>query len=193
MRARMAVCVSGVSIKLIEVDLKNKPVDMLRLSPKGTVPVLKLPDGTILEQSIDIMHWALTQADPQGWLLLTPQERMEAETIVATNDGPFKQWLDRYKYHIRFPEENASTYRDQAMDLLQSLTRRLDENGYLFGPRIKWPDVAVFPFIRQLAHVDLEWFNRHASPSLVRWLSGFTQSDLFASVMDKSQRWASHN
>ncbi|AFY74879.1 glutathione S-transferase [Synechococcus sp. PCC 7502] len=184
-RARMALKYAGVAYALIEVSLKNKPAEMLAISPKGTTPVLQLPDGRVLEESLDIMHWALTQNDPEGWQRF-PSDLLElGQNLIRINDHEFKQNLDRYKYYVRFTEPQI-VYRQQAETFLQTLEQLLQNHNFLLGDRTSLADIAIFPFIRQLAHVDLAWFEHSAYQALVRWLNFYKSSQLFLRVIEKS-------
>ena len=180
MRARMALGYSGVPLSIVEVSLKAKPAEMLAASPKGTVPVLVCADGRVIEQSLDIMQWALGQHDPDNWLQADYMELIEA------NDSIFKVLLDRYKYAIRYPEYPMEHYRAQGVEFLQGLEQQLERHPYLSGPALSLADVALAPFVRQFAHVDREWFAQAPLPHLNAWLERFLASDLFASVMAKS-------
>ena len=183
MRARMAMRYSGVPLTIVEVSLKAKPAQMLALSPKGTVPVLVCADGRVIEQSLDIMHWALAQHDPDQWL--QPAQPLVSQLIEA-NDAQFKVWLDRYKYAIRYPEHPMEHYRAQGAAFLQHLEALLEHNDYLAGPTLSLADVALAPFIRQFAHVDREWFAHAPYPKLKDWLERFIASALFTGVMAKT-------
>lgn len=191
MRARLAVQVSGLAYEHREVVLKNKPASMLALSPKGTVPVLWLPSavgGEVIDQSLDIMWWALRQNDPQGWL---PAAADEAEALrwIAHNDGPFKQHLDRYKYPQRSGLASGVPDRDQGAQWLMQLDARLQQQPFLAGPHWGLLDAALAPFVRQFAHTDPEWFATQAWPRLIDWLSAFENSPAFAQVMVKHPVW----
>ncbi|MBM1195080.1 glutathione S-transferase [Pseudomonas weihenstephanensis] len=183
MRARMALRYSGVPLTIIEVSLKAKPAQMLALSPKGTVPVLVCADGRVIEQSLDIMHWALAQHDPDQWL--QPAQPLVSQLIEA-NDTRFKVWLDRYKYAIRYPEHPMENYRAQGAAFLQHLEALLEHDDYLAGSTLSLADVALAPFIRQFAHVDREWFAHAPYPKLKHWLERFMASALFTGVMAKT-------
>ncbi len=187
MRARMAVMRSGVTCELREVVLRDKPAAMLELSPKGTVPVLHLPDGSVLEESLDVMHWALATNDPDNWL-----ETVDASAgFIRQLDGNFKSVLDHYKYYANYPTRSQSDYRDEGTLFLALLEEKLGANGGvgLFGPRITLPDIAAFPFVRQFAYVDKDWFDRAPYPLLQAWLKTHLDSDLFRSVMTKYSAW----
>lgn len=181
----MALRYSGVSHQIIEVSLKNKPEALLALSPKGTVPVLHCADGVVLEQSLDIMLWALKQHDPEQWL--KDCDAASRQHLIDCNDGPFKYWLDRYKYFERHPEQTQQTYREQAEQaLLSQLEARLSETLFLCADHPTLADVAIFPFVRQFAAVDADWFAQSSWKKTSAWLIYWAQSDLFASVMDKT-------
>lgn len=189
-RARLAIAQSGVSVKLREVILKNKPDEMLACSPKGTVPVLVLNDGQVIDESLDIMQWALSKVDPAHWLPVQGSHSYDDTfELVGTNDGVFKYALDRYKYADRYPEYSVEHYRDLACQYLLPLELRLSRQRYLIADEISFADVAIWPFIRQFAHVDKAWFERADFPGLQRWLAEFLQSALFLSVMKKYPAW----
>ena len=183
MRARMALSVSGVGYEHREVVLRDKPPEMLAVSPKGTVPVLVTATGEVIEESLDIMRWALGQSDPEGWL-----ERQD-EALLEANDGPFKHHLDRYKYATRYEDVAPEDHRAAALDLLHQLEARLEANTYLCGDERGFADIAIFPFIRQFANADREWFDAQALPKLQAWLEGLVTSDLFTGVMAKHPQW----
>ena len=182
MRARMALWAAKVQVELREVSLREKPQHLLQISPKGTVPVLQLPDGKVLEQSLDIMYWALQQNDAQRWL---SGDRAMADTLIGVNDGEFKKALDRYKYPERYPAQTALFYRQQGEQFLQRLEALLSEHRFLLGDSASIADVAIFPFIRQFAAVDAEWFGQSSYSRLREWLAGWVEGELFAEVMQK--------
>jgi len=183
MRARMAVAVSGVHVELREVVLRDKPADMLEASPKGTVPVLVLCDDEVLEQSLDIMRWALVQSDPKGWLAHDDQN------LVLATDGPFKQALDRYKYPHRYGLTDGTAHRDAALAHLGDLNDRLATAPYLGGVQPAFTDIALFPFVRQFAATDAAWFAALPLPALQSWLDALVGSDLFAAIMHRYPQW----
>lgn len=189
-RARLALWQAGVTVQVHEVSLRDKPAELLRLSPKGTVPVLQLPDGTVLEQSLDIMLWALAQHDPDGWLQVAPMAEMLA--LITRNDGPFKHLLDRYKYPERHPERSAAEWREEAVHThLSALEARLQAHPCLFGAHGSLADMALLPFVRQFAQVDRAWFDATpALPALRAWLQRGLDLPLFAAVMAKPDRSA---
>lgn len=182
MRARMALRYAGIAVEIREISLKDKPAHMLQVSPKGTVPVLVLQDGTVVEQSLDIMQWALQQHDADGWLKAEPAQ---TQLLIAGNDGTFKQSLDRYKYAIRFPEHPAEYYRQQGEQFLAALEQRLQQQAFLMRDTVSLADIAIFPFIRQFAAVDQTWFDCSGYSRLHRWLEQLTESSLFEGVMAK--------
>ena len=175
-------------VALREVALRDKPAALLYASAKATVPVLQLPDGRVLEQSLEIMRWALEQHDPQGWLC--PQEQEEALALIALNDGPFKQALDRYKYAPRHPERSQQAWRDEAVELmLAPLNRRLVDRLFLLRDTPSLADMAIAPFIRQFAAVEPGWFGTAPFEPLQAWTNRIVSSELFHSVMSKFPAW----
>jgi glutathione S-transferase len=197
MRARLALRVSGVAYEHREVALKAKPAQMLAASPKGTVPVLCLPSGEVLDQSLDIMRWALQHKDPEVWLPQSPEAQILAEAGIALNDGAFKGHLDRYKYPQRFGLENGLQHRALGAEVLMQWESTLQANlqthaqaqAYLTGPRWGLLDACVAPFVRQFARTDRAWFDAQAWPQLAQWLSAFENSEAFAEVMHKHPLW----
>lgn len=181
MRARLALRYSGVPVQIVEVSLKAKPVEMLALSPKGTVPVLSV-GGRVIEQSLEIMQWALGQHDPEDWLLQGDPRVLE---LIAENDQAFKHHLDRYKYAERYPELPMEHYRAEGEVFLQKLEDLLTKNDYLLANHLSLADAALAPFVRQFAHVDREWFARTSYQRLQKWLQRFLESPLFTAVMAK--------
>ncbi|WP_028863658.1 glutathione S-transferase [Psychromonas aquimarina] len=186
MRARLALAVSLQSVNLREIVLQQKPAEMLAVSTQGTVPVLQLTDGTVLDESLDIMVWALEKSDPDGWLTSDLPEML---TLIDENDFEFKQWLDKYKYAERFSEYPVSYYRQQAEDFIFRLENRLLNKPYLFGQKISLADMAIFPFIRQFAGVDKSSFEQSPYPNLKIWLDSLIHSSLFEQAMEKYPLW----
>jgi glutathione S-transferase len=184
-RARLAIKVSGVEVAMQEVSLRAKPEEMLECSPKGTVPVLKFADGRVLEQSLDIMQWALSLNDPEHWLESDREKSNAVMSLIQQNDESFKPALDLYKYAVRFPEHSEAYYREQTEPFLSGLDARLSKNGYLLYGRYTLADMAIFPFIRQFCNVNPDWF--YASPyhHLIAWLERLISSQLFQEVMQK--------
>jgi glutathione S-transferase len=192
MRARLALHASGIATEHREVVLKNKPAHLLALSPKGTVPVLWLPGAAgskVLEQSLDIMLWALRQHDPLGWLPPSDAGMADAQALIAHNDGPFKQQLDRYKYPSRWGLESGVADRDEGAIWLRTLDARLRKQPELAGEHFGMADAAVAPFVRQYAHTDPTWFAAQPWPALASWLTQFEASDLFQAIMHKHAPW----
>lgn len=195
MRARLALAVSDQTVELREVVLKNKPLGLLAASPKGTVPVLVLPasadgaPGLVLEQSLDIMLWALAQRDPEAWLAPSHGDRAEMLALIAECDGRFKLALDRCKYPDRYPESDAQVERAVAAEWLRALERRLADQPCLFGEHMALADMAIAPFVRQFAGIDAAWWAAQPWPRLQAWLSQWQASELFASVMRKLPAW----
>ena len=186
MRARVSIAYSGTQVALREVVLKDKPSAMLEVSPKGTVPVLIDIDGTVIEESLDVMRWALAQNDPENWLDGLGRD----DPLILTCDDEFKHWLDRYKYAVRFPEQNEQWYREQGELFLDELEQLLTHHRYLRSDSLSAVDVAVMPFVRQFAGVDTNWWSeRPPYPQVATWLEQLLEGDLFKGVMKKYPRW----
>lgn len=182
MRARLALRYSGVAVQIVEVSLKAKPAEMLALSPKGTVPVLCVGDR-VIDESLEIMQWALAQHDPDNWLLGGDPSALE---LIAENDHVFKHHLNRYKYAERYPQQPMEHYRAEGEVFLRRLEGLLAHNDYLLADHVSLADAALAPFVRQFAHVDREWFAQAAYPKLQQWLKHFLASALFLDVMKKT-------
>ncbi len=182
MRARLALAVSGTTCELREIKLSAKPSAMLAASPKGTVPVLALPGGEVIDESLDIMRWALMNRDPEGWLT------RDDAALIAENDGAFKYDLDRYKYHERYGAD-AIAHREKGWEFLRELEVRL-RRGQLCGHVRGITDAAIVPFVRQFAAVDREWFDAQPLPKLKTWLAGHLASDLFSAIMMRVPPWS---
>jgi len=185
MRARLALRYSGVAVDIVEVSLKAKPAEMLALSAKGTVPVLSV-DGRVIDESLDIMHWALAQHDPQDWRLKDePSGARQIAALIEENDQVFKVHLNRYKYAERYPEHPMEFYRGEGEVFLRKLEELLAGRDYLLADHPSLADAALLPFIRQFAHVDREWFAQTPYRRLQDWLQRWLASELFASIMKK--------
>jgi len=182
MRARLALVASGAQCELREVKLAAKPQAMLDASPKGTVPVLVLPDGAVIDESLDVMRWALTQADPCGWLM------RDDPALIAHNDGAFKQALDGYKYPDRLGTD-AIACREAGLAFLRTLEARLAIAAQLCGATPGIADAAIMPFVRQFAAVDPDWFDAQPLPRLSAWLREHLGSTLFQTVMVRPAAW----
>lgn len=186
MRARMALRYAGIEVEHREIELRNKPQSMLLASPKGTVPVLCMGDR-VLDQSIDIMRWAIQQSDPDAWGSI---DDAIAQAWIAKNDGPFKSLLDQYKYPNRFPELDQEVVLQEALEImLLPMENVLQNSKYLLGKKMTWVDIAIFPFIRQFSMVDPKKFEDLPVPALKRWLVEHLQSELFNSVMSRHPVW----
>ncbi|MCE0915499.1 glutathione S-transferase [Pseudomonas sp. NMI760_13] len=185
MRARLALRYAGCDVQVHEVKMKEKPAGLLALSPKGTVPVLDTGDA-VLEESLDIMRWALTQHDPEDWRLQAdPAAAQQAETLITRNDSTFKAQVNLYKYAERYPEHTRAYYRAQAEPWLAELERLLETRPYLLAAHPSLADAALLPLMRQFAGVEPEWFAEAAYPRLRSWLQGWLASPLFKAVMAK--------
>jgi glutathione S-transferase len=194
-RARMAIYAAGIPVQLEEVALKAKPAAMLELSSKGTVPVL-VDDGKVIDESLEIMLWALQQNDPHNWYTaLTGDEIKSGMDLIHENDGEFKTWLDRYKYADRHPEYEEGYSRDQCGRFLSRLEKILQQQPGLLREGPAFADVAIFPFVRQFSMVDQPWFEQCSYPAVRNWLGAFLDSPLFKRVMAKrvmAKRAAGH-
>lgn len=187
MRARLGILFAELQVELREITLKNKPPQMLAISPKGTVPVLQLTDGKVIAESREIMEWTLAQQDPQG--LLDAKVLHEANALIDKNDNDFKYWLDRYKYADRHTEMTQEEYRVQGEVFLQVLEEQLAKNSYLLGDSITIADIGIMPFVRQFAHVDRDLFYSLPYPNLQQWLQHWLVHPLFLQTMTKFQPW----
>jgi len=183
MRARLAIVNAQVTLELREIELSNKPAALLLASPKATVPVLQLQNGDVIDESLEIMYWALQQHDPEHWLKNI--ENQQARELIVWNDGEFKYYLDRYKYADRYPERCQLEYRQQGELFLAELERRLNQQQFLCGNHFALADAAILPFIRQFAAVDSVWFEKSPYPAVKQWLNRFQSSELFEKVMTK--------
>jgi len=184
MRARMALFVSRQAYELREVVLRDKPDAMLCLSTKGTVPVLHLTDGTVIDESLDVMHWALNLNDPDDWL-----HPRGMDALIDVCDTDFKTHLDRYKYASRYDDNDPMIHRAAGEHFIQQLDARLKASPYLFGENKALADIAIAPFVRQFALADPDWFFATAHVNVQRWLSAFIASEPFTAVMDKYDPW----
>jgi len=198
MRARLALAVSGQQCELREIVLRNKPQALIQASPKATVPVLVLENGQVLEQSLDIMLWALRRNDPKNWLSPEDESLDAMLALIDECDQVFKPDLDRYKYPQRFESDGTPAealqaksewHRDHGAQWLQTLDNRLQGKEYLFGSCVSLADMAILPFVRQYAHVDREWFNTQGWKALRNWLDAWMASSQFVGVMAKYRPW----
>lgn len=189
MRARLALLFAQQAVEHREVVLKDMPQQMIDISPKATVPVMQLPDGTVIDESLDIALWALEQQDPSN-LLGSLAQLSDMLSLINDNDNDFKGWLDQYKYADRYPEQTPEYYREQGELFLEKLENRLSHHPYLFGVEIRLADIAIMPFVRQFAHVDKKWFDAADYPFLQNWLQSWLASDSFERIMHKHPKWA---
>ena len=189
MRARLAINVSGMKVELREILLRDKPIQMLEISPKGTVPVLIEPDGNVVEESLDIMDWALAINDPQDWLKPEKGSLAEMRQLIKQCDEEFKPRLDLYKYASRYDDIDGEIERDKASDFLWQLDKMLETQSHLFGNRATFADMAIITFIRQFANVDRNWFDNCKWGNLQRWLVAFLEGQQFSQIMNKYNQW----
>ena len=183
MRARLAIAVSGQRVELREIVLRDKAPEFLATSPSATVPCLKVGEA-VIDESLDVMKWALGKSDPEGWLDMPEQ----GHDLIAEADGPFKQALDRTKYATRYPDADPENERAKAHDFLHVLNTQLTQS-FLFGSTPTLADMAILPFVRQFAFIDKARFDAEEWPNLSRWLEAFLVSDRFLSIMAKYSKW----
>lgn len=189
MRAHMALKKTGIKTELREVNLSDLPKEVLNISSQSTVPVLVLPDGTTYDESWDIVKWALAQNDPDNWLGKDNEFLLDAEILIETNDYSFKIDLDHYKYADRFPEHSEQYYREQCEEFIEELEDMLSEHTYLLSDQLSLADIGVFPFIRQFALVDKDWFDQAPYPKVQQWLNRIIDSELFQDIFQKHELW----
>jgi glutathione S-transferase len=188
-RARLALASSGCLHAVREVVLRDKPAEMITASAKATVPVLVLPDGRVLEESLMIMDWALAQNDPDNWLAPQNLPDDDSRDLIAECESPFKHHLDRYKYAVRYDDADPEYHRGEGEKFLQKLDKRLKVNRFLSGDSPSLADFAICPFIRQFANTDRSWFDGLDYPALHTWLQGQLNSKLFQGVMKRWPKW----
>ena len=184
----MGLAASQLDFEIREVVLRNKPAEMLSASAKATVPVLLIGD-TVIDESLDILIWALKRNDPLGWLDFSDSQLDQMQSLVNLCDTEFKPHLDHYKYADRYPDLPASHYRRLALTFLNTLEAKLVSQEHLFAARLSYADIAIFPFIRQFANVDADWFATQPYPNLQRWLASLLDSYLFKKIMTKHPQW----
>ena len=184
MRARLAILASGLTVELREIVLREKALEFLASSSKGTVPVLVTP-SVVIEESLEVMLWALDRSDPESWLVM-PEAGYE---WIARCDGPFKTALDHTKYAVRYPGLDPKQERGRAAEFLLDLNSQIANSDWIFGATCTLADMAIVPFIRQFANSDRSWFDAQPWPNLQRWLSRFLASDRFVSIMTKYPKW----
>ncbi|MBN4081043.1 glutathione S-transferase C-terminal domain-containing protein [Caldithrix abyssi] len=180
----MALSYAGVKVELREILLKDRPAELHAISSKATVPVMELPDGRVIDESFDIMLWALDHAD-SDWLRIDEKKQFK---MVKINDQDFKPWLNKYKYHDQHPENALEYYQDRCHQFLSEYEQQLKHHSYLLGEKPQLADVALFPFVRQFANVNRPYFIEKY-PYLEKWLHNWTESDLFKSIMGKYDQW----
>lgn len=190
MRARMALVYSGVQCVLREVELKNKPQSLLEYSPKGTVPVMVLPDGSIVEESLDLVNYALNFNDPSGLLAVNDEVSKDIESLIDKNDTDFVKWLTRYKYFERFPEQSQTEYLNIIQEnYFNNFETRLSSHSYIAADQRTKADIVLVPFVRQFALADKEYFYNSKYTKIIAWLDEFLSEPNFEIVMQKHKPW----
>ena len=187
MRARMAIHISGQKCELREVLLRDKPPSMLEYSAKGTVPVLILQDGKVIDESLDVIDWALNLNDPDDWQ--RSKDTKKTKELIKINDGEFKYHLDRYKYSKRYENEDPEFHRKKCLKFIESINNELNNSEYIFDDNISYADIVLLPIIRQFRIADIEWFDSLPYDNLKKWLSSFLDSSLLNSIMKKYDLW----
>ena len=187
MRARMAIHISGQKCELREVLLRDKPPSMLQYSAKGTVPVLILQDGKVIDESLDVIDWALNINDPDDWQRSKDKEK--TKELIKINDGEFKYHLDRYKYSKRYENEDPEFHRKKCLKFIESINNELNNSEYIFDDNISYADIVLLPFMRQFRIADMDWFDSLPYDNLKKWLSSFLDSSLLHSIMKKYDLW----
>ena len=183
----MAIHISGQRCELREVLLRDKPPSMLEYSAKGTVPVLILQDGKVIDESLDVIDWALNLNDPDDWQRSKDKEK--TKELIKINDGEFKYHLDRYKYSKRYDNEDPEFHRKKCLKFIESVNNELNNSKYIFDDNISYADIVLLPFIRQFRIADMEWFDSLPYDNLKKWLSSFLESSLLNSIMKKYDLW----
>lgn len=189
MRAHMALKKSGIKVELREVKLSDMPTEALTVSAKATVPLLVFADGTFLDESWDIVKWALQQNDPDLWMGKDNEFLLDTEMLVETNDFSFKEDLDHYKYADRYPEKTQQQYREACEEYIEELEELLDEHVYLLSDDISVADISVFSFVRQFSMVDEAWFEQAPYPKVRAWLHKIVDTELFQIIFRKHKLW----
>ena len=187
MRARMAIHISSQKCEIREVLLRDKPPSMLEYSSKGTVPVLVLQSGEVIDESLDVIEWALNLNDPDNWQRSKDNEK--TKELIKINDGEFKHHLDRYKYSKRYDNEDPEFHRKKCLSFIKKVNSELQNSKYIFDDEISYIDISLLPFIRQFRIADNEWFDELPYENVKSWLSNFLNSELLESIMSKHDLW----
>ena len=180
----MALVESDIEFDIYEISLRNKPYEMLSISPKGTVPVLRVNE-LVLDESLDIMKWASQNSKSNQFQILSLQDKKISDELISLNDGKFKVSLDHYKYFDRYPDKSIIKYRESCYFFLEILEERLSSTNFLISDERTFVDISIFPFIRQFMNVDKTWFDNSKYKKIKKWLILLIESDLFKRVMVK--------
>jgi glutathione S-transferase len=187
MRARMAVKISNQEVELREVLLREKPQSMIDISSKGTVPVLQLAPNQVIDESLDVIKWALSLNDPFNWKRSSDAEK--SKEFMEMNDGDFKHHLDRYKYSKRYENEDPEHHKEKCLSFINEIEKELNNSRFLYDNNISSLDISILPFVRQFRAADMQWFDSLDKPNIKMWLNNFLESDLFKSIMMKYPQW----
>ena len=182
----MALAYTDTKVEIREISLKNRPEELYQASKKGTVPVLITADSSIIDESLEIMLWTLKNNLNQTWLMENDKEEME---MISRNDILFKKWLDRYKYYDRHPENPKEYFRKKCSEILYDYEGQLNNTKYFLRDSMSIADIAIFPFVRQFANVDYQWFENNYN-KLTIWLEDICSSNLFIQIMEKHDLWS---
>ena len=194
MRARMAIYLNGISCELREVKLSNKPRDMLLISPKGTVPVLQLNDGHVIEESLDIVFWSFKIKNESNVYIKYKQNQENIDNMISTIDNKFKYNLDRYKYPDRYNDVDPVFHKKKCFEIITDLNSMLLDKKYFFSEEIGIADICIFPFIRQFRIADTKWFDEKMKlDNIMKWFVKINNSDIFNEVMFKYEPWLDNN
>lgn len=191
MRARLALAACQISYELREISLKNKPEEFLQTSPKGTVPVLVLEEGTLIDESLDVVHWAIKQSDPENLGNLSDDQKSLGQHLIEALSADFTPALRRYKYFENYPEKTQQDYRLEAESYLKKLEEALSKTAYLVSDHLSYVDYIIFPFVRQCARVEENWFIDAGFDHLQKWWLEINESAVFQKVMQKYDLWDS--
>ena len=190
MRARLALRLCKIECIIREISLKAKNSEFLQVSPKGTVPVLVLPNGKVLEESLDIINWSLEQNDPNNLKVNDEVTKKINDKYIQLFDKDFKFHLDRYKYSSRYNISNSEIHRNKARNILTEINSMLEGKDYIGGQCMSLLDISILPFVRQYRTADINWFDNHLGlRNINNWVNIFLNTEILASIMTKYKVW----